>query len=141
MKKIIIAILTIALIVFGIGLYFKSSGFSFANLFKEQAIVIDKTKNVVEEIHRLAELTTATYYGEHVISKQKTSELLVSGIKISLLWHTISAKDEIVLITKGRVRAGFDLSKLEERDVVIDSISITLNLPRAQIFGCNNKSV
>jgi hypothetical protein len=119
----------IVIAIIAVSLYLKffdfSFGFSFSNLFKEQPIVIDKTANVVEKINRLAELTTSTYYEENVIVKKKTKESLFGNI---------FGEDELVLIAKGKVRAGFDLSKLDKQDIVIDSISITLKLPEVKIL-------
>jgi hypothetical protein len=69
-----------------------------------------------------------------VIVKQKSRETAVLGIKISLLGHTMTTDDELVLITRGKVRAGFDLSELREQDIMVDSVSITLKLPKPQIL-------
>jgi hypothetical protein len=50
------------------------------------------------------------------------------------LFGSIFGEDELVLITKGKVRAGFDLLKLNKQDIIIDSISITLKLPEVKIL-------
>jgi hypothetical protein len=128
-STLVLALIIIAIIIAAV-LFFKFSGINIPNPFKEQPIVIDKTVNVVEEINRIAELATTTYYEDYVIVKQKSTS--VWGVKISLPGHI--ADDELVLITKGKVRAGFDLSKLQEQDVAVDSVSITLKLPKPQIL-------
>jgi hypothetical protein len=134
MRKIIRNIITIVIIVVAVSLYLKFSNFNFSNLFKSQPIVIDKTANVVEKINRLAELTTFTYYEDNVIVKKKTKEVTLFGKTLSIFGDTIASEDELVLIAKGKVRAGFDLSKLQEQDIITDSISITLKLPEVKIL-------
>jgi hypothetical protein len=116
-------IITIVIVLaVAVGLFMKFSSFSFSGIFgifKEQAIVIDKTANIVEKINRLAELSTSTYYEDNVIMKKKS---------------TLFGKDELVIIAKGKVRVGFDLLKLDKQDIVIDSVSITVKLPKVKIL-------
>jgi hypothetical protein len=128
MKRIILGIAIIVTLVFAIGLYLKFFGFT--NPFKEQPIIIDKTANVIENIRRLAELTTATYYEDNVTVKEKTEAFSLLGKSISIISH----KDELVFITKAKIRAGFDLSTLQKEDIVVDSVSITLKLPQVQLL-------
>jgi hypothetical protein len=132
MRKII----TIVILVIAVGLYLKFSNFDFGflNLFKEQPIVIDQTANVVEKINRLGELTTSTYYEDNVIVKKKTKEVSLFGKTLSIFGDTVTSEDELVLIAKGKVRVGFDLLKFAKHDIVIDSASITVKLPKVQIL-------
>jgi hypothetical protein len=126
--KIIKTIVLLVLITVAVVITLKFADWNILNLFKAKPIVIDQTVNVIEKINRLAELTTATYYEDYAIVKKKTGDTRILGLKIS------DIKDELVLITKGKVRAGFDLSKLQEKDIIVDSVSITLKLPQVQIF-------
>ena len=128
MKSIIVKIATIAILVIAVGLYLKFSDVNISNWFKEQPIVIDKTANVVEEIRRLSELTTAIYYDNNVIVKKKAKDLSVFGQTL------ITLTDELVLLTRGKVRVGFDFSELQEQDIVVDSVSISLKLPQVKIL-------
>jgi hypothetical protein len=125
MKTIIVRTVTIIIIIAAAGLYLKYSSFNISNPFRSRPMVIEKTANVITEIRRLAELTTATYHHDIVIKKSKAT-IIIFGIKIG--------KNELVLITKGIVRAGYDLSKLQEKDIIADSVSITLKLPKAKIL-------
>ena len=43
-------------------------------------------------------------------------------------------ENEIVLIGKGRVRAGFDLKKVKENDIYVHGDTIDINLPKAELF-------
>jgi len=85
------------------------------DIFKDNPLIIDETFNVVEEIHKIGEFTTATFYQEDVIYKTKK-------------------KDELVLIIKGKVRVGFDLSTLSNEDIIVYSETIMLRLPQVKIF-------
>jgi hypothetical protein len=127
-KNILILVLIIIALIIGIVLFFRISGISIPNPFIAKPIVIDKTTIVVEEVHRLAELATATYYEDYVIVKKRTRESTIFGMKVT------DVDDELVLITKGKVRAGFDLSKLRQQDIISDSVSITLKLPKVQLL-------
>jgi hypothetical protein len=130
--KSIIKIAVLAVVVVGaVGLFLKFSGFDFSGIsdvFKSQPVVIDNTANVVEEVRRLAELTTASYYEENVIVRKKARKAGIFGVKV------VDIEDELVLLVKGKVRIGFDLSKMQEKDIVVDSVSISLRLPEVQIL-------
>jgi hypothetical protein len=128
-KLILLAvkIVTAVVIVMIVGWYLNYLGINIPHPFKARPIVIDKTANVIENIRRLAELTTATYYEDNVTVKEKTEEY-------SLLGVNMDRTNELVLITKGKVRAGFDLSALQKQDIFVDSVSITLKLPQPQLL-------
>jgi len=85
------------------------------NISNTGSLIIDETFNLVEEIHKLAEFTTVTFYQEEVVYKKKKN-------------------DELVLIVRGKVRAGFDLSTLSNEDLIVDSETIKLQLPPVKIF-------
>ena len=112
----IIACIAMFLSIIGGAVYgLRDLGDDINNLFKDNPLVIDETFNVVEEIHKIGEFTTATYYQENVVYKTKK-------------------KDELVLIIKGKVRVGFDLSSLSNEDIVVYSETIKLRLPQVKIF-------
>lgn len=102
---------------------------------KEEILEIDKTANVVTEIRKIAELTTACYY-EDVILKEKKSSETIGGKVI----NSVSKKekpiveDHIVIVASGNVRAGFNLSKLTEKDVVVEDSVLTVTLPKAEVL-------
>jgi hypothetical protein len=126
--KTTIKLAVLVAIIVAIGSTLKFFDFNFSNIFKSQPVVIDATTNVVTEVRRLAELTTATYYEENVIAKKRTRESTVFGMKVA------DVEDELVIIAKGKVRAGFDLSTMQEKDIVADSVSVSLKLPKVQIL-------
>jgi len=112
----IIACIAMVLSIIGGAVYgLRNLGDDINYLFKDNPLIIDETFNVVEEIHKIGEFTTATFYQEDVIYKTKK-------------------KDELVLIIKGKVRVGFDLSNLSNDDIIVYSQTIKLRLPQVKIF-------
>jgi len=119
MKKAIRLIIIAVLVVIAVFCFFKFSKIDFENPFTAKPITIDKTVNVVEEINQLAEFTTATYYQEIFICKVKERTFF---------------DDELVIIAKGKVRAGFDLSTLTAEDIAVDANTIKIKLPKVKIL-------
>lgn len=102
---------------------------------KEEVLEIDKTANVVTEIRKIAELTTACYYEDVILKEKKPSETI--GGKVV---NSVSKKkspileDHIVIVASGNVRAGFNLAKLTKKDVVVEDSVLTITLPKAEIL-------
>lgn len=117
MKKIIGIALAIVLLVF------LQLQFDIFHL-KPTALKIDKTANVVEEIKKISEFTTACFYEEQVMQEKHENEGLFAKI---------TGDDEIVLITRGTVRAGFNLANMAESLKVMGD-TIAFRLPQVQIF-------
>lgn len=90
---------------------------------KPDELRIEDTDNVVTEIRKIAEFTSACYYEEMVLHYSKESTKLLSN-----------KKDEIVILAKGKVRAGFDLSKLRDEDIAVAKDTLTIVLPKAQVL-------
>lgn len=98
------------------------------SIFHKKKLVIDETANVIDEIRKIGEFTSICYYEELALidSKQRES-------KFTELTHS-DVTDEIVLIAHGKIRAGFDLSKLQEDDIMISGDTLSIRLPHAEIF-------
>lgn len=96
-------------------------------LFERTPLSVENTANVISNIRKIGELTTGYYYEEMVLKDTKADTASILGVKI----HD---KDEIVLIAKGIVRAGFDLSKLSEEDISAKADTLIISLPEAEIF-------
>ena len=96
-------------------------------LFERTPLSVENTANVISNIRKIGELTTGYYYEEMVLKDTKADTASILGMKI----HD---KDEIVLIAKGIVRAGFDLSKLSEEDISANADTLIISLPEAEIF-------
>lgn len=102
---------------------------------KEEILEIDKTANVVTEIRKIAELTTACYYEDVILKEKKPSETVTGKVV-----NSVSKKekpileDHIVIVASGNVRAGFNLAKLTEKDVVVEDSVLTVTLPKAEVL-------
>lgn len=100
-------------------------------LFSNNELKIDKTANVVEDIKKIGEFYSTCYYEELVIKDSKSSEFNKSYIGDLL---KTDFKDEIVIIANGKVKAGFNLTELTNKDIIINGDSISIALPKAEVF-------
>lgn len=96
---------------------------------------IADTPNVVEEIKKISELTTYTYIEEMVV-KDKKAEAKEGGMLSFMHKSEVpdSTYSEVVIITRGVVRAGYDLAKIKEGDLKISNDTIAIVLPATEIF-------
>ena len=101
------------------------------DLFPKRTVKIDKTVNVVDEVQKIGEFSTACYYEEVVVKNTKSSE-----INNSYLGSLVKAdfQDQLVVIARGKVKAGFDLTKLGKDDLVVRHDTISVNLPPVEVF-------
>lgn len=174
MKKtiLLIVIIVAALAVFSSVFVFDPFKLNLS-LFKHE-LSIDKTANVVTQIKKISEFTTACYYEELVIQKDKydfferklykenASDETNGDIKqsssawnklkgaaskaVKAIKHEDSSETNydvvidstkvgsIVFIVKTKVRAGFDLSKIKEGDLVVKGDTLSIRLPSPEIF-------
>lgn len=128
----IVLILAIAGVVFGAGWLFKNQlkGL-FGNLF--DVLKIEQTANVVEQVKKITEFTTACYYEERVLKHEKTEAGKQNQLMSLVKMEADSVHSELVVLVKGKVRAGFDLSKLTDK-IDVRSDTVAIQLPRPEIF-------
>ena len=101
-------------------------------LFSDRSLKIADTKNVVEHVREISEFTTASYYEEFVVQESKiVAKESLFGFKKN---QVDSVQNEIVIILKGKVRAGFDLSKMTEADLCAKSDTLLVQLPAPELF-------
>lgn len=129
MGKIATLVLVAGLLVGG-WYYIQSFGFNLFGLSFGGELKIDNTANVVEKIKEISEFTTACYYEEAVLKDSKV-EKHEGGF---LGFVDTETSKEIVIIAKGKVRAGFDLSKVTEDKINIKNDTIGITLPEPEIF-------
>lgn len=128
MKKRRIIFIAICALITVLAIYFGKKSISGGwSIFERAPLSADNTANVVSNIRRIGELTTGYYYEELVLKDTKADTTSILGMKFP-------DRDEIVLIAKGIVRAGFDLSKVSEEDLSIKSDTLILSLHPAEIF-------
>ena len=105
---------------------------------KGNKLSIDTTANVVTEMKKISEFTSACFYEEIVLQEKKTSKIADNAVgnKIAGLFGKNDGlvNDELVIIATGKVRAGFRLSNLDENHVSIIGDTLIVDLPKAEIF-------
>lgn len=156
MKKIkLIVTLVIIAAVVAAGLYVAGKFTHMLDFLKRKPLAIEKTANVVEEVKKIGEFTTACYYEEMALqdSYADTAEFLgrnadklagkaLKKIGLGRLQKAAdkassivtNSTNEIILIGKGRVRAGFDLAKIGENDLTIHGDTLEMTLPQPEVF-------
>ena len=114
---------------------------------------IDKTMTIVEEVKKIGEFVSACYYEELVVTRTKKVEevadtlaeksqteknlnlaaKLLAPVPYMIHKHK-NTESQIVLLTKGKIRAGFDLQKLTEKDFRYVNDTLFLTLPEVETF-------
>lgn len=79
---------------------------------------------VIKEIRNLQRLETASF----------TIEKVIDGGTSGNVFQQLLFGDKILLIAHGQVIAGFDLSQISEKDIVINDKNIRVTLPKPQIL-------
>ena len=106
---------------------------------KKDELSIDKTANVVTEIKKIAEFTSACYYEEVILQESKASSVVDNSAgKTVAGWFGKESKDlmsdQLVIVANGTVRAGFRLDQLDEDKITVTGDTLSLVLPKAEIF-------
>lgn len=101
-------------------------------------IRIDETANVVTHIRALNEFASAGCYREIVLSDAKPNRLVDNkvGNTLASALHRENGliSDNLCIIARGNVRAGFDFSQITEEDVRFSGDTLIVCLPPAQIL-------
>ncbi len=99
---------------------------------RKRALEIDPTPALVEQVHRIGELSSAGFYEELVLTDLDDSYLgelnRASGLR------RIIGSSDFVVICKGRVRAGFDFTKVQGADFSVSGDTLRLTLPPVEIL-------
>lgn len=117
-----------AVVIVGGGLF---AGFKLDWFHKD--LTIDKTANVVEEVKKIGQFTTSCYYEEVPLRDLRIDTVERSGI-FGIGAGKSFKENEIVIVGKGRVRAGFDLSKLQADDINVHGDTLEMVLPQVEMF-------
>lgn len=120
-------VIVIVLAIMG-GLYlgYRLNLFSFPS-FGRKPLTIEKTANVVDEIKKIGEFTTACYYEEIAMHDTRIDTTSILGI-------THHKSNEIVLVGKGIVRVGFNLAKITEEALNAHEDTLEIRLPDVEVF-------
>lgn len=109
---------------------------SLKNIFRSQPVIIENTPVLIKEINEMAQLCTITVFDEVVadsaaIKMKSAVEMLLPDL--SGFSNLPVTGKRIVIIGKGRIVAGVDLKKLNERSISVEGDSVSLILPAAEI--------
>lgn len=98
---------------------------------------IADTPAVVVSIKKIAELATACFFEEKILVEKKAKAVVdnkVGDFIAGLAKKDALIEDELCLIAKGQVRAGYDLRDLSEGDVSFENNILTIKLPEVKIL-------
>lgn len=98
---------------------------------------IAETPAVIESIKKIAELATACFFEEKILIEKKAKTLVdnkVGDFIAGMANKEALIEDELCLIARGRVRAGYDLRKMQEDDVRFDNNTVIITLPAVKIL-------
>ena len=99
---------------------------------RRHGLMIDPTPTLVEQVRRIGELSSAGFYEELVLTDMDDSYLgelnRASGLR------RILGSTDFVVICKGRVRAGFDFSRVKGADFSVSGDTLRLTLPPVEIL-------
>lgn len=154
-RPLLVPILIVGAVILVAGVVFAGIKLNWFNFESHKDLSIDKTANVVEEVKKIGQFTTACYYEEVALqdSYEDTAHFLgrnadklagkaLRKVGLGRFSHAAdkassvvtNSTNEIVLIGKGRVRAGFDLSKISEGDINVHGDTLEMVLPHPEIF-------
>ena len=110
---------------------------SWEAIFAARPMSIDKTPILVNEIKSIGQLITYTSYDEVVADSvivTRGSAFVNAFNRLSPVPLLPSADKQLVLIVRGKVLVGTDLSMLTDTSVTIKNDTVTLVLPKPKIF-------
>ena len=99
---------------------------------REERLQIERTELLVDQVRRIGELSSAGYYEELVLTDR--DESVLAELKRATGLNRLTGNDDFVIICKGRVRAGFDLTKVQETDFSTTGDTLRLTLPPVEIL-------
>ena len=123
------------IVILGVGcIYLKAIGFDFGSFSFSRELKIDNTANVVEKVRAISEFTTACYYEEAVLKKDTLEAAALNSFTSMMNISVDSVRREVVLLAKGKVRAGFDFSKITSEQLRIKADTVSIELPLPEVF-------
>lgn len=99
------------------------------NPFEAQPITIDNTPLLVKNVRSIAQLMTIEYYDEVVVDSSNNSTKL-----LPLPPFVFPIKQSLVLVVKGRLIAGLDLSRLDSSNFSGNRDSLHITLPKSKVL-------
>lgn len=94
----------------------------------KRGLKIRDTQTLVTQVREMSSLVTACYYGEVVQTARKQRSVNAFGANLPL------PEDEICIISRGKAKAGIDLSKLDDDALTLRGDTVLVRLPEPEIF-------
>lgn len=110
---------------------------SMKNIFASQPVVIDKTPILIKEIKSIGQLITYSSFDEVVADttiRTKGSAFVNTFNRLARIPMLPSADKQLVLIGRGKILAGTNLSLLTDTSVSVINDTLRIYLPKAQIL-------
>lgn len=110
---------------------------SLKDIFGARPVVIDETPILIKEIRSIGQLITYTAYDEVVadtVISTPGSAFVNAFNHLSSVPVLPSADKQLVLVCKGMVLAGVDLSLLTDTSLTVCNDTVTLILPKTKII-------
>lgn len=104
-------------------------------IFSRHTLKIEDTPVVLQKVNGIGELATACYYDEDIYRTTKITEITGPVGLIASAVGKNPSKDDLVMIARGTVKAGFDLSGLTKDDISVRNDSLFVHLPRPRILA------
>lgn len=111
---------------------------SLKDVFGAKPVVIDETPVLIKDIKSIGQLITYSFYDETVADSviiTRGSAFVNAFNRLAPVPMLPTADKQLVLIGRGKVLAGTDLSLLTDTGLIIKDDTITLTLPKPQIFS------
>ena len=99
---------------------------------RERRLQIEQTATLVDQVRSIGELSSVGYYEELILTDRDDSHL--AELKRATGIHRLTGSDDFVIICKGRVRAGFDFTKMERADFSVSGDTLRITLPPVEIL-------
>jgi hypothetical protein len=110
---------------------------SMKSIFASKPVVIDETPILIKEIKSIGQLITYTSFDEVVADttiKTKGSAFVNGFNRLAHIPVLPSADKQLVLIGRGKILAGTDLSLMTDTSISIRNDTVRIYLPKAQIL-------
>ena len=110
---------------------------SLRDVFKPKAVAIDETPILIKEIKSIGQLITYSSVDEVVVDSvitTRVSSAIDALNRVTPFAILPSGTKRLVLICRGKVFAGTDLSQLNDTSISVSQDTVRLHLPKATIL-------
>lgn len=103
------------------------------NIFAAKPVIIADTPVLVKEMKGISELFSVSQYDEIVVDSLINEKTSVDQT-LAFFGQDTYTERSIVYIARGKIFAGFDLSKMDESSIVVNDSTLTIKLEAPKII-------